>query len=164
MIRSLIPVIAPVLLVGLTTTRAEAEEQTLKFRLVSHKVNATVIPATETEGHILGVSKWRGVAVFEDGRLANKVYTLSFDYMNGLGPFHGYSTYTFEDGSTIRAQLDGVAEAGTDGRRVVRGEYSALTGTGQYEGVKGSGWFKSKPVPWDQDTALYDNEFKLTMP
>ena len=149
--------------VGLATTGAEAEEQVLKFRLVTHSVDMNVIPASKAEGHIIGVGKFRGVAVFEDGRIADKSFTSSFDYTKGLGPYHGYSTYTFEDGSTIRARFDGGAETGPDGR-VSQGKYSELTGTGQYEGVTGSGWFKSKSVPWEQGANLFDGEFKLSLP
>ena len=163
MVRSLIATTLLVLLVGLTTSSAQAEEQTLKFRLVAHTLSITAIPASKTEGHIIGVGKFRGVAVFEDGRLADKVFTVSFEYTKGVGPFHGYSTYVFEDGSTIGARFDGTSEASKNGR-VIRGEYSALTGTGRYEGVKGSGSFVSKPVPWEEGAVLYDGEFKLTMP
>lgn len=163
MVRSFIATALLVLLVGLTTAPAEAAEQTLKFRLVTYALNVTAIPASNTEGHILGVGKFRGVAVFEDGGLADKLFTVSFDYTEGVGPFHGYSTYIFEDGSTIGARFDGTSEVGKNGR-VIRGEYSVLTGTSRYEGVKGSGSFVSKPVPWEEGAVLYDGEFKLTIP
>ncbi|MDJ0950651.1 MAG: hypothetical protein QNJ94_17195 [Alphaproteobacteria bacterium] len=154
---------ALVLVVALATTGAEAEEQVLKFRLVTHSVEMKVIPASKAEGHIIGVANSRGVAIFEDGRIADKSFTSSFDFTKGLGPYHGYSTYTFEDGSTIRARFDGGAETTPDGR-VSRGEYSELTGTGQYEGVMGTGWFQSKFVPWEQGANLFDGEFKLSLP
>jgi hypothetical protein len=155
------PVLA--LLVGLATYSAEAAEQTLKFRLVAYAMEISTIPATESEGHVLGIGEMRGAAIFEDGRLADKTYTLAFEYTKGTGKFHGYSTYTFEDGSSISARFDGTSEADAKGR-VIEGEYSELTGTGQYEGVKGSGSFKSRAVAWKKGATLYDGEFKLMLP
>lgn len=148
-------------LIGAVATGAVAEDQTLEFRLVTHGINLNVIPATETEGHVLGVGKMRGVAVFDDGRLADKVYSVSFDYTEGEGTCHGYSTYTFEDGSTIASSFECTSAADAGGGRVIKGTYSDLTGTGQYEGVSGTGSFESRTVSWEPGATLFDGEFKL---
>lgn len=156
-------VAALVAMVGTASTSVDAKEQLLKFRLVTHSLETNAIPASNAEGHLLGVGKFRGVAIFDDGRLADKSFTVSFDYTKGIGPYHGYSIYTFEDGSTIVARFDGNAKAGPDGRRS-RGEYSDLIGIGTFEGVQGGGWFESRSSPWEQGASLFDGEFALTLP
>ena len=157
-------VILSTLVVGVAAVGAQAAEETMKYRLITHRLDMTVVPASQAEGHILGVGTLRGVAVFEDGRLADKLYTVTFDYTNGEGDFHGYSTYTFLDGSTVSASFEGQSEAGDDGR-VIRGTYKDMTGTGEFEGVSGTGEFVSQPgIPWEKGATLYDAQWTLDMP
>jgi len=75
--------------------------------------------------------------VTKDGRVASKEFIFNADYNKGSGPFFGYSTYQFEDGSSITARFAGTQRAG----QLIHGEYTVVSGTGAYAGAKGSGTF-----------------------
>ena len=93
----------------LTSSVAFAGEQHLEFKLVTRWVNPTVVEAPNIEGQTMSASKAVGVAYFKDGRVASKDFIVTADLHNGSGPLKGYSTYTFEDGSTITASFTGSA-------------------------------------------------------
>ena len=78
-----------------------------------------------------------GVAFFKDGRVASKEFIYNSDSNKGSGPFFGYSTCQFEDGSTITARFGGTQRAG----QPIHGEYTVLSGSGVYAGAKGTGSF-----------------------
>lgn len=141
-----------------TMVTASAGELTLKFRLITHNIDVNVVEAPDSEGHVIGAASAKGSAVFEDGRFADKTYVYSFDMTKGVGSGHGYSVYSFVDGSGITVSFDYVANA--DG---VRGDYVVLAGAGEYAGAEGSGWFESVEVPW-QGASLYNGAFELVVP
>ena len=147
-----------VALVGVTFANAKADEHALNFRLITHRIEMKVVEAPDAEGHTLGTGNFKGVAVFEDGRIADKTFVLSFDATNGAGTGIGYSTYAFLDGSSITARFEYKDEAD-----VSTGQYTVLGGAGQYEGAKGTGWFKQVEEPWD-GASLFDGGFELTLP
>ena len=133
-----------------------AEEETLKFRLVTRMVDGTFIEASNIEGRSVGAGKYAGVAVFEDGRLANKEFVLSMDNRGPEGTYVGYSTYTFENGDSLTLSFTGGwGESGAGG------DYVVLSGTGAYEGATGSGRFDAVEVSWDS-AELYDGSITVT--
>lgn len=118
-----------------------AAEQVLEFKLVTQPVEVRTVEVPRVEGQSVVLVKMHGVAFFKDGRVASKEFVFSADYNKGSGPFYGYSTYQFEDGSTITARFAGTQRAG----QPMHGEYTILSGTGAYAGAKGSGTFDSVP-------------------
>lgn len=137
---------------------AWAEEQNLKFRLVVTDVSTTNIEPANVPGRSIGVVKSTGVAVFDDGRIAQKDFVRYYDGTEESGDFTGYSTYTFENGNSLTARF--VAAWSPEG---VGGDYEILSGAGAYEGVTGTGRFDGVTDPWD-DADLLTGTFKLEVP
>ena len=126
----------------LAASTALAGEQVLEFRLVTKPLDVKVIEAANVEGQKVVSGKFFGVAVFKDGRIGVKEFVHSADMLKGSGPFYGYSTYTFEDGS-ITARYTGSVKVGR-----YTGEYTILSGTGAYANATGTGTIESAPNPF----------------
>jgi hypothetical protein len=116
---------------------ATAGEHALEFKLVTKPLEVKSLEAPNVDGQVVLLMKMHGVAFFKDGRVASKEFIFNADFNKGSGPFLGYSTYQFEDGSSITARFAGTARAG----QLVHGEYTVLSGTGAYAGAKGTGSF-----------------------
>ena len=82
-------------------TVALAGEQHLEFKLVTIGTDMKVVQAPNIDGRVLMAGKLFGVAYFSDGRVAVKDFIGEADLLKGLGAWRGYSTYTFQDGSSL---------------------------------------------------------------
>ena len=141
-----------------TSTIAFAGEQVLEFKLATRLVNPTVLEAAYIEGQSMMASKAVGVAYFKDGRVASKDFIVTLDLRNGSGPYKGYSTYTFEDGSSITASFTGERKGGES-----HGIYTIVSGTGIYSNATGTGSFDSVPTKF-KDWILYNGKFDVKTP
>lgn len=133
-----------------------AEEQTLNFRLVTHKVSGPWLQAANVEGHGVGAGQYVGVAVFEDGRIAFKDFVSASDG-GAAGTYSGYSTYTFQNGDSLTLRFTGGWGPDGDG-----GDYEVLSGTGAFEGAAGTGRFDLADEPWE-DASLYAGSLSLSL-
>lgn len=127
---------------AVAASTAVAGERVLEFKLVTKPVDLKVIEVANVEGQTVVSGKLFGVAVFNDGRIGVKEFINTSDLLKGSGPFFGYSTYTFEEGS-ITARYTGSAK---DGKST--GEYTILSGTGAYANATGTGTIESAPNPF----------------
>ena len=99
---------------------AVAGEKVLEFMLVTKAIDVRAIDVANVENQSIAQGRFFGVATFKDGRIAVKDFVYDFDSNKGAGPFYGYSTYTFDDGSSITARFTGE----TKPNQVQHGEYS----------------------------------------
>ena len=121
---------------------ALAGEQVLEFKLVTRPLDVKVTEAANVEGQTVVSGKYFGVAIFKDGRIGVKEFVNTSDSLKGSGPYFGYSTYTFEDGS-ITARYTGSVKDGKS-----KGEYTILSGTGAYANATGTGTIESTANPF----------------
>ena len=76
----------------------------------------------------------------EVGTLINKG---NLDYVGGLGTHSGYTTVTFEDGSTTTSYYEGKSVQSEKGIISI-GIHRYVSGTGRFEGIKGEGSYEGK--------------------
>ena len=136
---------------------AFAGERVLEFKLVTKPLDVKVTEAANIEGQSVASGKYIGVAIFKDGRIGVKDFVNTSDMLKGSGPFFGYSTYTFEDGS-ITARYTGSV---TDGKN--KGEYTILSGTGAYANATGTGTIEGTPSPF-KGVNLFDIKLVVKTP
>lgn len=137
----------------------QSGELELRFQLVTRAIDVKTEKITDIEGQLVSTGRYAGTAVFADGRIANKEFTFSFDFRNGAGPFYGYSTYTFTDGSSLVMRFEGVLEPG----KPMLGRYTVLSGSGVYKGASGTGQFEKIDDPWEKAN-LYKGELSISTP
>ncbi|MFM8303766.1 MAG: hypothetical protein ACKOA9_05635 [Actinomycetota bacterium] len=63
-------------------------------------------------------------------------------YVNGAGPFFGFVTYTWPDGSSLVTQMYGASVPQPDGGAVVTAMLAIIGGTGRYRAATGFGSFR----------------------
>lgn len=136
-----------------------AGEQELTFQLVTHAIDVKTEKITEIDGQVVSTGRYAGVAVFADGRIAHKEFTFSFDFRKGAGPFYGYSSYMFLDGSSLVLRFEGTAEPG----KPMLGRYTVINGSGIYQGATGTGHFEKVDDPWERAN-LYKGRLRISTP
>ena len=145
--------------VTLFASGAFAGEQHLELKLVVRALDVKVVEAPNVAGQKMSAGKLFGVAYSSDGRIAVKDFVAAGDLLNGTGSIKGYSTYTFQDGSSITASFTGERKEG-----VVHGEYAILSGTGMYDKASGNGSFDSVPTKWTDGADLLNVKFDVKVP
>jgi hypothetical protein len=140
------------------STAALAGEQVLEFKLVTKLLDPKIVQAANIDGQTMSTSNAFGVAFFKDGRVAAKEFVVSSDLRKGSGPIRGYSTYTFDDGSSITASFTGEFKEG-----LAHGVYTILSGTGTYANATGTGTFDGIPAGF-KGASLYNGKFDVKTP
>ena len=135
------------LVFGLLATHVEAE--TMNFKLVSEIEKAERVKVTEAEGIVIGVLDRKGLSIFDNGEIAITNCRGIFDTKKG---FQGYSSLSFEDGSTLVLSWKGPTSRSRSEKYSEYGiDVEFVEGTGRFKGVKGSGTYKGKQPLWDDD-------------
>ena len=129
-----------ILLFAVSVGQVSAQSSTTKFRVINHITKMEMVPAGDEKGHVVGILTRGGLALFENGEVANQTAVLVFDATLGKGGVYDtYSTITFEDGSSWVTKTKGSMERTPDQKRILTkqaGEF--IKGTGKYEGIKGN--------------------------
>ena len=126
-----------------------AGEQVIEFRYVIHPLEVKTFEAPNIQGQTMVMGKVFGVVAFKDGRVGTKDFIYQAELLNGDGPIYGFSTYRFEDGSSITASFAGEIKGGQR-----HGVYAILSGTGLYANATGTGTFESLPSKLEGATIL----------
>jgi hypothetical protein len=127
----------------------QAGAENMNFKLVSMVEKLEMVKVTETEGVMIGVIDRKGLSIFDNGEIATTNCRGTFDTKKG---FQGYTSMTFEDGSTLILSWKGPTSRSRDGKYDQYGmaaEY--VEGTGRFKGIKGSGTYTGKAPQWDAD-------------
>lgn len=140
---------------------ARAADQVLSFQAVTHTSEVHALPAPGEAAHQFGIAAFRGLAIFDDGRIAQHRYGGHFDFTDGAGRFAGSALWRFEDGSELRAGYAGEATASQDGGIAFTATYGEVTGTGGYAGVRGEGGFAGRRIDLLEDGG--DTYFRGTL-
>lgn len=122
----------------------ETDEQALEltYQAVMHVEKVDTMDVLDDPNHIVGLPRFSGLCLFEDGTVVPLHYAGYFDIRAGVGDFRGAARWRFAEGE-IKGFYEGLIAADGD-----LFEFSAtvndLSGTGRYEGVSGQGEFKGR--------------------
>ncbi|MFY9705792.1 MAG: hypothetical protein WCA42_13095 [Desulfobacterales bacterium] len=150
---NLLPILAFVLsiTIGFFITNVNAEESI--YRVTNYLTKLEYIPVADVDKHIVGTYERRGVAVFENGEIATHHTIGTFDFVDSNGPFQGYSTMTFKDGSTTIDKYDATMTKESGKMPTLKGKSEYIKGTGKYEGIKGTITFTGEYLtPYNEKT------------
>jgi len=147
-------IIAALLLVPATQARAKSEK--VEGRAITQITKMHVIKVGDVDGHVIGAFERRGLG-FINGEVTTYLNRGMFDYIKGKGTAEGYTTYTFEDGSTTVAKFQGTVTPTKDKRSTAKGTYSYIGGSGRFEGIKGGGsWTVMRYTPYTAEETKGD--------
>jgi hypothetical protein len=107
----------------------------LTVELLSQETRLTELGTT-----LYGWNRLTGTASDPSGPVTVEMQA-SVDYTSGTGPFSGFVTFTFADGSVLGTRAEGLATRGADGATQFASTVGVLGGTGRYAGATGTGTF-----------------------
>ena len=132
-----------VALIALFPTLVSAE--TTNYTTISYITDLKVMPSAIEEAPTLALLKRRGVSTEEGGEKAlYQMECVAFIYKDRTEA-NGISLYTYDDGSTkvLKWEYTGKDENG-DGLSEGKGTGSYISGSGRFEGLKGTVEFEAK--------------------
>ena len=136
----------------------DAVAKTVKYKMISYIVKVELIPVPDTEKHAIGIYERRGLALFENGETAAYHSRGTFDFAKGSGPFQGYTSLKYKDGSTTIIKYQGKITTNPSSKsRTLSGKGEYVKGTGRFEGIKGNMSFSGKYItPYTADKTKGD--------
>jgi hypothetical protein len=147
--------LAVMLAVWMLAPTLKASAETRKFKVNNQVTKFEYIPILDSPGHIVGLFERQGDVLFEDGEKAKQILRGTIDFDRGKGTFQSYSLFTFDDGSTTIAKVEGTFEIPPGGKLPVsKGNGKYIKGSGRYKGIQGTYTFNGK------QTKPYGGEFK----
>ncbi len=128
-----------VISVGILCCVPEPMAETLNYKSFVHVTQRQMVQVGDVAVHWVVFEVREGSAVLENGEMVWVKTVLTSDVIRGGGPFTSYSTFSFQDGSTIITRTKG-----TSGQHSASGPPEAkitpeiIKGTGRFEGIKGT--------------------------
>jgi hypothetical protein len=156
-----------ILVFGATTANAQ-EATNISGKISAAYTQQEEIAIGDTKGHMVNLAKSEGTnentgeyAFMEGARIVNISYS---DLIKGSGSHRGY--IIFADGSdTTIGKWEGMVTTtlAPDSTPVItfEGIVSYVSGTGQYEGISGSGTYKGSFTSMDAYAVEWQSEFYL---
>jgi hypothetical protein len=109
----------------------QAGAETLKCKSAATATKDERVSVGDEEGHILGVQIMDGLGFCENGEITRIRYHAVFDFMPEKGvQAIGYSTMTFEDGSTIVTRFQRLVDPFQSGVGAAKATAEIVKGTG----------------------------------
>jgi hypothetical protein len=129
--------------------------ETIEVETTSYLVSSEWLPVGDEDGHMIGLQKREGEAVFPNGETARYLNIFTLDFRRGKGgTAAGYSKFTFEDDSSILCswKTDLLVSKGLFSKQ---GDGTLVKGTGRFEGVSGTATFSGKQLkPASEDPKM----------
>ena len=159
--KSLVFAVAIIFALGFVSSAAWAED--VNFTIDSYVTKVETIPLADAEGHMLMLGERRGVANFEDGKVAAYHTSFTCDVSNGTGPCEGYSDLTFMDQSQAFSKWK-LTVSIPEGKKMpaLEGTGTWTKGTGAYEGIEGDFSFSGYYITPYNEVTKGDQVVKVT--
>jgi hypothetical protein len=142
MMRGRFSVAVVFLIVGLSAASARAQDVVIRGTNFHHNLRWQSVDVGDVKGHSLGVYDNKGVSLYGTGERVDLAVRGTANFINGIGPVHGYDIRKFADGSTLTLEFTGeittISAEGSFGE----GKYLSCRGTGRFENVKCEGTWK----------------------
>ena len=146
----------------------EVNAEDVEYQVSAYLVRVEFVPIPDVEKHSIGLYERRGVAIFNNGETAAYHSKGTWDHIDENGTWQGYSTLTFEDGSTIIAKGSGNISKESGKSSTLTGKSEYIKGTGKYEGIKGNLSFSGNSItPYNDETkgdAIMNAKGSYTLP
>jgi hypothetical protein len=155
-----------VLILALCSTSTAQEKIKISGKGIYAYTMRPMVEFDDVEGHAIFVSKWEGMNwskgehKFMDQA---EVHFISYgDYIKGNGPFWGYIKMS-QGGDVIYSKFKGktTTTLSPEGKPITifEGTINFVRGTGQYEGIQGSGTFKNKMISSTIQMSEWEGEY-----
>ena len=137
-----------VISVGLLCFVPQAIAETLSVKSFLHVTQSQNVQIGDAADHWVALVVREGAAALETGEMAWAKGVVTFDVIDGGGPWTLYTTLTFQDGSTIITVSKGVSEKhSASGHQDQKRTGEIIKGTGRFEGIKGTTSALMKQIP-----------------
>lgn len=121
--------------------KAESEH-ILQVEATNYVISSQWLPVGDEAGHVIGMNQREGQGIFSNGEIAKYSVVSTFDVRRTKGgTAHGYSKFTFDDGSLLIFSWTAEITQSQDGLPFNQGQGTIITGTGRFEGISGKSVF-----------------------
>lgn len=165
--RSLALFISLFLIFTFVVATSMAQQKTkIAGKITSAYVMEEKLNVGDTEDHVISLSQSEGTNVstgenkfMDDARVVNVSFS---DIVKGNGPHQGYIKFTQNGNSTFAGWNGKITTIFSDeGTPIIKfeGIFTYIKGTGQYEGIQGSGAYKGEFTSEKEYTVEWEGEY-----